>query len=77
MSDKYVALTVVLNRETKGDDCRQIMDAIKMIKGVQQVNAIVSNPSYWAAKIQVESEMKEKIVHALCGGMGSAASNQP
>lgn len=42
MTDRFCALTVVLSKNIRDDDCQPLIDAISMIKGVQEVVPQVS-----------------------------------
>jgi hypothetical protein len=61
MTDRYYALTVVLDREIREDDARLVMEAIAMIKGVAKVVPEVADPALYAALDRARREIREKI----------------
>jgi len=62
MSERAVALTVVLERDMKDEQCHSIIKAIEMVKGVIKVSTEKPDSSYYAAKMQVRNEMLQKVV---------------
>lgn len=65
MSDKTVALTVVLDQVYRVDDAKAIMDAIKMIKGVATVEANVANIETYTAYSRAIMELETELFKAL------------
>jgi hypothetical protein len=61
MSDRYKGLIIVLDRSYKDEDARHIINALSMIKGVQEVTPIVDNPADWITARQIKFELWEKI----------------
>lgn len=43
MTDRYHALTVVLDTDIRSDDAAQIIDAIRQVRGVLTVDPIVAD----------------------------------
>ncbi len=65
MTDRIIALTVVLDRELREDDCQNIIDAIKMVKGVARVTTEKSDASYYSALEQTKLDIKKKLFEVL------------
>ena len=61
MTDRIKGLTVALAQNIREDDCQPIIDAIKMIKGVEGVILHVADPMDYIAKQQVKNELRDKI----------------
>lgn len=57
MTERICALTVILERDIREDDCESITKAIQMVKGVKEVKMIVRDPQSYS----VESRLKAKI----------------
>jgi hypothetical protein len=60
MSDKTVALTVVLDNIYRVDDVEKIMKAIIMIKGVCDVKANIADCDTYIAYSRAISDLEEK-----------------
>ena len=65
MTDRYLALTVVLERATRSDDAESIMSAIRLIKGVLSVEGNVADLNQYVAISQVRNEIGEKILDVV------------
>jgi hypothetical protein len=65
MSDRFAGLTVVLTDNLFEDDTQQIIDAIKMIKGVQGVTPLVSDSELYIAEQRARVRMQNHIIRAL------------
>lgn len=65
MTDKYFALTVVLEHDIRSDDAEQIMNAIRMIKYVLDVKGNIATPESWMAQIRERKEIGEKLFKIL------------
>ncbi len=65
MTDRYYALTVVLEKDIRDDDAEPILNAIKMIKGVQDVQPHISDPGTWVAQERARRELGEKLWYVL------------
>lgn len=65
MSDRTNHLTIALSKEIRVDDAQQIIDAIKMIKGVLTVEANVSNPDYFVAEARVRADIWQKLFEVM------------
>lgn len=67
MTDRYYTLTVVLEKDTRDDDCEKIISAIQMVKGVLKVMGNVSNPETWFAEERARHELSMKLWDVLKG----------
>lgn len=65
MTDRLYALTVVLEQDIRKDDAEPIIDAIRMIRGVGEVTAHISEPATYAAEARAKMELKLKIIEIL------------
>lgn len=60
MTDHVKGFTVTLAKDIRIDDIEYIMNAIKMIKGVQHVEPSIATPFDHTAQIRVKADLKEK-----------------
>lgn len=65
MSDSINALTVVLERDIRDDDCEELINAIRMVRGVMSVEPRVSDVSDHVAKVRATAEIRDKIYELL------------
>lgn len=65
MTERYYALTVILEKDYRCDDAEPILNAIKMIKGVQDVKTHISDPSTWMAEERARMELGKKILEIV------------
>lgn len=66
MTDRFNALTVVLDREIREDDAEFILNAIRMIKGVQHVEGIVpDNANDFAIEHRIRKQVFDSITETL------------
>jgi hypothetical protein len=65
MSDRTQCLTVVLDGTYRTDDIEQVVNAIKMIKGVADVGVNVKDPADYLAYTSVRFELEQKLWDAL------------
>lgn len=65
MTERYMALTVILDKDIREDDAQWIINAIKMVKHVKDVKPEVSNLELDVAMSRVRSELEEKIFKVL------------
>lgn len=65
MTDKYFALTVLLDQNIREDDAQPIIHAIQMIKHVQKVEPHVSDVDIWAATERARRELGQKLWEVL------------
>jgi len=61
MTDRIKGFTVSLTHDIRDDDCEVIINAIKMIKGVADVELHVVDPDDWMARKHVKEELRNKI----------------
>jgi len=65
MTDRYYALTVILEKDMRDDDAQSVIDAILMMKHVLSVKGNISNPETWMAEERAKRELGEKILGIL------------
>lgn len=65
MTDRYNALTVVLDRDIRDDDAECILNAIRMIKGVRSVTGNVADVESHIAEQRVRHELGQKLMGVL------------
>ena len=52
MSDRFYALTVLLEQPIKDEDAALLIAAIRQLRGVLQVEPLVADPqTYWAQEV--------------------------
>lgn len=61
MTDRYNALTVVLERDIRDDDAEVIINAIKAIRGVLDVHGNVSDVESFVAQSRAKSEVIQEL----------------
>lgn len=62
MTDRFNALTVVLERDIREDDAEPLIAAIRQLRGVLSVEPHVSNLSDLIAESRVRREIGERLV---------------
>ena len=65
MTDRYNYLVVGLEKEIRSDDAVSLIEAIKMLKGVMNVKANVSNADDWIAKETARNDLIKKLWDVL------------
>jgi hypothetical protein len=65
MTDRYYALTVVLETDLRSDDAVPVIEAIKMIRGVLDVKPLVTNAEIYMAQERARRELINKIFEVL------------
>ena len=65
MTDRINALTVVLDRDYRDDDVECIVNAIKMVKGVQSVTMNVSDYTDLVAQERALEVLRHKLREVL------------
>ena len=65
MTDRFFAVTVLLEKDTREDDAQSILDAILMIKGVASASPHVANLEQWSAEMRARIELSNKIWKVL------------
>ncbi len=65
MTDRYYALTVVLEKNLREDDAEPIIAAIQLLRGVRSVTAHVGDVEIHAAMVRAKGELTEKLFEVL------------
>lgn len=65
MTDRICALTVTLEREMREDDIEDLVSAIRLLRGVNQVTEHVADPEYYSAVEHAKLELRREIFEAL------------
>lgn len=65
MTDRLHSLTVVLDKVRRDDDAEDIIEAIRMIKGVASVEGNVADPSFYAATEQAKFQLRQEMRDVL------------
>ena len=61
MTDKYNALTVILDHDIRSDDAKALINAILQIRGVSSVKGHVADINAVLALDRARSELKQKL----------------
>lgn len=65
MSDRVHSLTVTLDHTYKDEDAKSIMDAIRMIKGVSEVQPIIATAETYFAVENARAQLATKLFEVL------------
>lgn len=65
MTDRYFALTVLLDKDIYSDDAEAIIKAISMVKHVQTVEPHVSNLEFWSAQERARRDLGQKLLKVV------------
>jgi len=65
MTTRLIALTVILKGEPRDDDAQSIIDAIRMIRGVADVQVIEMSPETRIAEHRAKLVLREKLWDVL------------
>lgn len=65
MSNRINTITVVLEKETREDDCERILEAIRMVRGVLSVEADVADSTDFMAIERARRELGQKMWEIL------------
>jgi hypothetical protein len=65
MTDRFYALTVILEKDIREDDAQYIIDAIKMIKGVLTIKGEISDSVTCMAEVRAKIYLKNKLLETL------------
>lgn len=65
MTDRYNALTVVLEKNMRSDDAQQLIEAILLLRGVLSVVPNVADLNSAVADRRARSELLEKLIQML------------
>jgi uncharacterized protein YjiS (DUF1127 family) len=65
MTDRAKGLMVAFADDFREDDIDDLMNAIRMLKGVIDVRTVTANPDDWMNRRRVRFELHEKLWKAL------------
>jgi hypothetical protein len=65
MSDRINTITVLLEKDTRIDDCEAILTAIRMTKGVLKATPNVADARDWMAEERARHTIRKKLWDAL------------
>lgn len=65
MTDRIKGLTVVFDKDYRDDDVESIINAIKMIKGVQNVKQHIANSDDWMNRERIRLELLDTVYKAF------------
>lgn len=65
MTDRYNALTVILDHDIRDDDAQPLIEAIKQLRGVLKVKPHIAGFEESIAYARVRQELTEKLWNAL------------
>lgn len=69
MTDRVRTLTVLLDKDWRDDDVQHVIDAIRMVRGVADVQPTVETAekqmAVWKAKDELRREILQKVVELL------------
>jgi hypothetical protein len=68
MSERINTIIVVLEKDTRLDDCQPILTAIRMTKGVLKATPNVVETRDWMAEERARHEFRKKLWDVLEGG---------
>lgn len=67
MIDRFNGLYVALDRDIRDDDAKAIIDAIRMVKGVNDVTGHVVDMDSYVAQQRIKNELWTKLRDAFFG----------
>jgi hypothetical protein len=62
MTDRFAALTVVLEGDIRSDDAQGLIEAIKHLRGVASVDPVVSDMNTHIARTLARQELTSKLL---------------
>ena len=65
MTDRIRSLSVALEDDIRDDDIKPLVEAIKQIRGVLNVEKNIALPNDWCTEDRVRREFKEKLWDVL------------
>lgn len=71
MTDRYNALTVILESDMRDDDAESLLAAIRQLRGVASVQPHVADYVAAMAEERARRELGQKILHVIYPGMKS------
>lgn len=67
MSDRHYAYTVILAKDTRDDDSEAILNAIRMVKGVEAVTPLLATPELAVAESRARRAYRVALEALLTG----------
>jgi hypothetical protein len=67
MTDRYNALTVILEVDTRDDDAEALINAIRMIRGVASVQPHIASYEHHMAEERAKLDLRKRLWEALEG----------
>ena len=61
MTDRHAGYIVTLSRDIREDDAEAVITALKMVKGVVGVEALVADPGLHMAEMRIGTEVRQKL----------------
>ncbi|SAK98462.1 hypothetical protein AWB80_07526 [Caballeronia pedi] len=61
MTDRIHSLTVVLDENMRADDAEQLINAIRMMRGVADVAGNIAEHSHYVAETRVRRDLSQKL----------------
>lgn len=71
MTDRYNALTVVLEQDTRDDDAQALIQAIAQLRGVLKVEPNVARVADFVGQERARHELGQKLLKVLYPQQGS------
>ena len=65
MTDRYHSLTVVLEADTRDDDCAPLIAAISQLRGVASVHGVVADVESLMAEERARIDLTRKLIDVL------------
>jgi hypothetical protein len=62
MTDRIKGLWVALDKEIRDDDVEVLVNAIKMLKHVENVTSRKVQPDDWMMRNKIRGEIREKVI---------------
>ena len=61
MTDRHAGYIVTLSNDIREDDAEAVITALKMVKGVVGVEALVADPGLHMAEMRIGVEVRQKL----------------
>lgn len=65
MTDRYNALTIILESDIRDDDAQPLIEAIKQLRGVLSVEPYLATPEEAIAEARVRSELGKELLAVI------------
>ena len=65
MTDRVKGLMVSLMKDIRVDDVQKVIDAIKMVRGVGDVDFVIADHEDWMNRTRIRHELSDKIMDVL------------